>query len=867
MERILVMSSPLLGYLVAHLIPSAANLMSSGSLAREHLKKEAGEQVYQPRDFALLLEGFPPDATCEDEIARFVCSSLLLNQPPESVVKVVIGFDTRQYEEHRRLHESLEHKLNRLKLCSPSDEKLSMENLQKLIDRVEQDMLRAYSLTSQHPHSDVLTKTNEPLRSTCAAGIGAQVEPAPEPEDIVWENLSFSRAKRSLIQVVLWGAALSVCFASVCIAAMLIILNINLKNKDFTGTGISFLKPVEDWIMSLDVATVQEAIGNPSSEYSKTLRFEEVLLPAPGNVHSLRSVCAAKCRFDRFSVIVNVAIHGDQFDEGALERRLLFLGKCKLQSLGAATHASPFSCPRLVLDSSGKSCVWVGVIRQSVKERHKSRTGEQVAFMMRLTITYTITTCLTYIFILHDARWWFVRGGLIECVAMQLLSFLFSEIGLSLLQVPWLIRVFRRNCLLPLRNSPMSQSAFNQLYEGPDFGTPTKYAAMLQGVCTLFLYVGIAPFLAVQAMLTWAILYWIYKISLLRIVKRPKPEMLGVVQQAVIVLRAAILLLASSTYLLWLTTKGSAADYLKNYGIAAGTLAAISFLVPRRLQLKAMHLCLAEARTNTWQAMHYYKLQHVFFAKYHSTQPVYLSWGPERNPDILKEPGSTSLGTHASAKAFEAKGARKRARRRMGALESRGSEDEYTGEGGLRRQSTAVPIDGVNTVEGESSRSSSLSSDAESSTGDDVVPDPAVVRKLRATLVEGRATPEFQRLLIERQAQRPWNPLHSARKLAAVAKKRKKVTLKLEPGDEEARRQRCRQGPTEHFTESSKTPRDPRARGAHRPPSSNDVEAEDPHEADSFARFWQWLSRAAVHQLRSLACLTGEGSPCGDYAS
>ena len=29
----------------------------------------------------------------------------------------------------------------------------------------------------------------------------AQVEPAPHPEDIVWENLSFSRANRILIQV------------------------------------------------------------------------------------------------------------------------------------------------------------------------------------------------------------------------------------------------------------------------------------------------------------------------------------------------------------------------------------------------------------------------------------------------------------------------------------------------------------------------------------------------------------------------------------------------------------------------------------------------------------------------------------------
>lgn len=39
-----------------------------------------------------------------------------------------------------------------------------------------------------------------------------------------------------------------------------------------------------------------------------------------------------------------------------------------------------------------------------------------------------------------DALWCrYVRGGLIECVAMQLFSFLLSEISLSLLQVPWLV--------------------------------------------------------------------------------------------------------------------------------------------------------------------------------------------------------------------------------------------------------------------------------------------------------------------------------------------------------------------------------------------------------------------------------------------
>ena len=79
-----------------------------------------------------------------------------------------------------------------------------------------------------------------------------------------------------------------------------------------------------------------------------------------------------------------------------------------------------------------------------------------------------------------------------------------------------------------------------------------------------------------------------------------------------------------------------------------------------------------EVKASTWRTVHYYKLQHAFFAKYHNTQPVYASWGEEKNPDILKEPGSSS-NPRNTAKEFAARGAEKRARRRMGAIERGGA--------------------------------------------------------------------------------------------------------------------------------------------------------------------------------------------------
>lgn len=76
-----------------------------------------------------------------------------------------------------------------------------------------------------------------------------------------------------------------------------------------------------------------------------------------------------------------------------------------------------------------------------------------------------------------------------------------------------------------------------------------------------------------------------------------------------------------------------------------------------------------QAKTSTWRTMHYYKLQHAFFTNYHSSHPVYASWGPQRNPDILKEPG-VSCSPGVMGREFAARGAEKRARHRRGAIES-----------------------------------------------------------------------------------------------------------------------------------------------------------------------------------------------------
>ncbi|OEH75351.1 GTP-binding protein [Cyclospora cayetanensis] len=641
---------------------------------QEHLRRSAGEQVFQPQDFALLLEGFPADATDEHEITSFVCNSLLANQPPECVVKVVIGFDTRHYEEHITLIERLKRRLDILKSGEPQQEPLSTNSVRLLLERVGQDILRSTG------YAVVVFKY-------------AQVEPAPNPEDIAWENLSYSKAKRIFMQVTLWAVALGLCVVSFCTAAILIIFNISLKNKAFTGTGITMIKPVEEWILSIRIDEVQETL----------------------------------------------AIH-------------------------------------------------------SSKERHISRTGEQTAFMVRLTITYTINTGLTYIIVLQDPRWWYVRGGLIECIAMQFFSFLLSEIGLSLLQTQWLARVVQRNCLLPLTRKPISQEAFNRLYEGPDFCTATKYAAMLQGLCSLSLYVSIAPFLSLQAMSTWAILYWVYKVALLRLAKRPNPEMTAAIYKP-------------------------------------------------------------ENKASTWRTMHYYKLQHTFFAKYHGTHPVYASWGQEKNPDILSEPGFASC-SNATAKEFAARGAGSRAQRRMAAI-----------GGGLlparlrRMLSKATSSLGTSTEEGRaSSKSNSSSNVAE----DNAIFDVTETCKLRATLVKGRAAPEIQRLLMQCRMQRWSCPPHErasfARAFAVPANAPKNPVVESSSKHSRVSTASSGESVAKNMTEKDAEP----------PQSSNEVVSGPPIPGSSFSARWneagasdeqddfcEWLCSVVLRQLSYADCLFG----------
>lgn len=305
------------------------------------------------------------------------------------------------------------------------------------------------------------------------------------------------------------------------------------------------------------------------------------------------------------------------------------------------------------------------------------------------------------------------------------------------------------------------------------------------------------------------------------------------------------------------------------------------------------------AKPTTWQTVHYYKLQHAFFVHYHTSNPVYASWGPERNPQILREPGVSACSPGATAKAFAARGAAKRARRRMAAFKTRIPEaasacnipkavSRNPSIQSARSSCCVAPGDttafaeralwnpwlqgGVNSsapgsdsgcsdASGSSSRDSS-----DSETTDDLVPNAAAMRRLRATLVEGRAAPEFQRLLIESQSKSTAKP--KARASAAQASASSKQSKDAASGHSPSFQGTSR---TNGMKEAVKSPlgRDRSFRSQQSLlsgeafPRNAATESDDTGESEQPSNFISWLQSLLLKHLYFIGCSLSESEGSG----
>lgn len=163
--------------------------------------------------------------------------------------------------------------------------------------------------------------------------------------------------------------------------------------------------------------------------------------------------------------------------------------------------------------------------------------------------------------------------------------------------------------------------------------------------------------------------------------------------------------------------------------------------------------------------------------------------------------------------------------------------------------------------------SSNSNSDAQSAEEEDLVPEPAVMRQLRATLIEGRAAPEFQRLLLERQARTPWKfgSVSSGRPCTAMqasaqttdggTKTAPSKTAKA-TSDKSKRAVDDISVEFKVVNESTRNQGGPAARVAN-------MASEAMEETDESEEFWDWLRTALLRQMLPLSCLTSDRADKG----
>lgn len=175
-------------------------------------------------------------------------------------------------------------------------------------------------------------------------------------------------------------------------------------------------------------------------------------------------------------------------------------------------------------------------------------------------------------------------------------------------------------------------------------------------------------------------------------------------------------------------------------------------------------------------------------------------------------------------------------------------------------------------ISASSDNNSQYTSDTESAAADYLVPDVAMMRRLRATLVEGRAAPEFQRLLIERQVQSKWNsptfaPGSPAAAPVASARLPKGAASEFPLNATNAAIKGSREAVAAGLLDSPITSPNSRSSGGRTSRCAPALTLEGMEEAEEPGEFWPWLHNAVLQQIPLLSCLIGVREYCGEHTA
>eukprot|EP00920_Eleutheroschizon_duboscqi_P013755 GHVT01032214.1.p1 GENE.GHVT01032214.1~~GHVT01032214.1.p1 ORF type:complete len:889 (-),score=65.88 GHVT01032214.1:1189-3855(-) len=573
------------------------------------------EEAVHPNDFAIVVRGLPADAVAEEEIAEFFRAHSLGGGQRCSVIKVVVAFDLRKHYELIQKQLRLQTRIDSLKrkeakkakqedkrrccnctrlcippCCSGGDVKgitassktllLQLRHISRQLRSLDYQGLKSSGTAivvfkSQQVHRDCIHRWqvtwNASLRRFLRPelpkfrGIHTlQVKRAPNPSDILWQNLGTSFKEQLLAKVGTYTIVVLLLLLSLFVTTILVILNVKIRNKDYIIE--------ETDIMAFMDGAVQ--ILNAGAGGSSTGFFLLSLLPS------------------LFISMINML----------LRSVVLFLTNF---------------------------------------ERHATVTSQDSSSMIKLTLAMTLNTAMVYMIVLRNPAYWYVRGGLVESIFIQLLFNLAWEPIAEILSInERLQRFYARH--INLAETSMTQQQLNRLFEGPAFDGPSRYAGTLKSFTLVATYMPVFPFGLVIAIITFAVHYWVDKYHLLRMCKRPYVQSAFLVISARWMIRIFLFLLPGlSIYLLPPSFLSSLWPSIFRLGIIGLIFAAIGFVIPPDFYDKFCMTFICQPKTSfeedQFEALNYYDAQQLFFEHYHTTNPVYRALPKECNPTLLVE--------------------------------------------------------------------------------------------------------------------------------------------------------------------------------------------------------------------------------------
>jgi len=618
-----------------------------------YVDSEVDAGTTSPNDFAVMVKGLPRTATDEAAIAEFFKEHAVKGKTDTEIVKVVIGWDVKEYNAVKKKMQELNAKLKDHEVNTPEYDEIKKEIVKLQADLVACAPDRAARLMSSGVVVIVFRKQSD-LRACLQRWTSFWAK---------WfysdgEDLSFLPRGNMLCK----GAALP-----------------------------KF--PVGDPPMPINTLQVERA-ANPGDihweELGKTNEETAKLFMQTNAIMFVLIVVCIACTYGLNKWQEQVA--EDQEDDGSMGTRFV----SAIPGLGV----SIVNCILMVASR-----------RLGDKEYHETWTGQEFSQAAKMTVALLFNTAGVMLFANIKPKEWFMAGGLIDDAIMVLIFDAIIPPLMFYQDLKYKIKGLARRKLTQEKidswNAIMKQpltketvqakqttkrevEAFKKQFEPSELDYPRRYAnAMNTFLCTLF-FSPVFPIAPVIGMVGLMVQYWMDKYLLIRWYKRPtRPYNARLAMWSLKFIRFTCPLFVSVFAFFFLSPMfKEKADVLTPFLLSLCVAAGMIILPTTILRTILCLRCFMAAKgIDVGDADDdYYTAQYMWSKemKYHKDHFLYARLPEKLNPEFL------SQGTTYVTKIDDVKGS-------YGAATAEGSEKEE----GVRVKGLKLGVHGAKTEDGE----------------------------------------------------------------------------------------------------------------------------------------------------------------------